>query len=170
MAHADSPATGYRFATAPADLLPELVELDERCFDDPWGARLLAEELAEPRALMLIATPAGATAPVGYACFHRLDDEAELLRLAVLPAHRRRGLGAELLRQGLARMGFPGPAPGIVRCFLEVEDRNRAAIALYRRHGFVQVGHRPGYYGRGRAALLFRLGPEVTSPGGATIR
>lgn len=67
--------------------------------------------------------------------------EAELLNLAVDPAFRRRGVASALLEALHAR----------TQCmvFLEVAAPNTAAIALYRRHGWEQVGIRPGYYSDG---------------------
>ena len=68
-------------------------------------------------------------------------DEAEVLNLAVDPAWRRRGVGSALLAAVLER------ARGTI--FLEVAEPNSAAIALYRKHGWVDVGLRSGYYNHG---------------------
>jgi ribosomal-protein-alanine N-acetyltransferase len=40
--------------------------------------------------------------------------------------------------------------------FLEVDERNVAARALYRRAGFYDVGRRQGYYQTGVSALVLR--------------
>jgi GNAT superfamily N-acetyltransferase len=55
--------------------------------------------------------------------------------MEVRPGHRRRGLAARMLRALLAW----GAAQGATRCYLQVEAGNEAALALYRRAGF--VGH-----------------------------
>ncbi len=68
--------------------------------------------------------------------------EAELLNIAVAAAHQRRGLGEKML--GL--IFEIAAAQHLDRIFLEVRASNLAAIALYRRAGFGQVGLRRGYY------------------------
>ena len=82
---------------------------------------------------------------------HRLDgfvlsrlaaDEAEILTIAVDPAQRGGGLGRKLLSNHLARLA----ARGIKALFLEVEQDNISARALYARTGFAEVGRRPAYY------------------------
>jgi len=76
-------------------------------------------------------------------CFWRwtAPGEAELLNIAVDPAFRRRGVASALLQT----LGVQ--AQGTV--FLEVAEPNTAAMALYRRLGWEQVGIRVGYYGQG---------------------
>jgi ribosomal protein S18 acetylase RimI-like enzyme len=65
-------------------------------------------------------------------------DEAEVLNIAVHPAHRQAGIAARLLAQVLA-----GPER---RIFLEVRESNAAAIRLYAAFGFQQTGRREEYY------------------------
>lgn len=69
-------------------------------------------------------------------------DEAELLTLAVDPAHQRQGLG----RQCLAQFEAEALDQGATRAFLEVAASNHAALALYRNTGWTQDGTRPNYY------------------------
>lgn len=63
--------------------------------------------------------------------------EREILNLAVAPSFRRLGIGSLLLSHELQ---------SAADFFLEVRESNVAAQTLYRRLGFIEVGHRTGYY------------------------
>lgn len=69
-------------------------------------------------------------------------DEASLLLITVRPEVRSKGLGCSLLRALLNKLA----TGDINRCLLEVRETNTAALALYRRCGFVRDGRRRGYY------------------------
>jgi [ribosomal protein S18]-alanine N-acetyltransferase len=79
-----------------------------------------------------------------------------MLTIAVTPASRRKGVGAALLASHLATLA----AEGAKSLHLEVEADNQAALALYRRFDFRQVGERKAYYrkadGMRAAALVLR--------------
>ena len=78
-------------------------------------------------------------------------DEAEILTVAVMPAARRGGLGAALMRAAMAECR----ARGADKMFLEVAETNAPARALYARLGFARVGTRRNYYpGGGHAFVL----------------
>jgi ribosomal-protein-alanine N-acetyltransferase len=94
-----------------------------------------------------------AAPPAGYAAFRHAAGEAELLRLAVLPEERRRGIARALVAEGIERL----LAAGVQVCFLEVRADNGPAIALYERLGFARIGRRRGYYRDGSDALRFAL-------------
>ena len=68
--------------------------------------------------------------------------EGEILTVAVARAHRRQGLGWRLMDAVLRELH----AQRAEALFLEVDETNVAAIALYRRLGFREVGKRPRYY------------------------
>lgn len=95
--------------------------------------------------------------PCGFVMSRIAADEAEVLSIVVAGARRRSGLGQALLAAHLAQLA----ARGVTRLFLEVEESNAPAIALYRRFGFATVGRREGYYpkpdGSRVAALVLRL-------------
>ena len=139
-----------RVRTAVAADLEAIARIERESMPQPWSARDFAPWLDEERGLLLIAEDAAE--PVGHAAYLLLPDGAELLRLAVAPVHRRRGVATRLVEAGLARLA----AAGRVACFLEVRQDNHAAVGLYRALGFRPAGRRAGYYGDGSDALLLR--------------
>ena len=143
------PAVAVR--PARAEDLDALVRLEEAGFRDPWPREMLECELTHPRALLLVA--ARGETPVGYAAFRQAADEAELLRLAVEPGERRRGVARALVAAGLDRLR----QGDIQVCFLEVRVDNEPAIQLYRALGFGVAGRRREYYRDGMDAIVFAL-------------
>ena len=144
-----------------------LATLEAEAFPEPWSRRLLADELRHPASLVLVAEDAGAV--VGYASFRRAADEAELLRVAVAPPARSRGVGRRLVEAGLHELARGGAA----RCFLEVRPANAQALALYRRLGFAETGRRRAYYPDGSDALILSRAVEpapASPPPGASPR
>jgi [ribosomal protein S18]-alanine N-acetyltransferase len=92
---------------------------------------------------------------IGFALSRIGADESELLTICLDPAERGQGRSHLLLQAHLAGLW----RRGVAHVFLEVEDANQPAIALYRRRGFTQVGERQGYYpkadrARARALLM----------------
>lgn len=81
----------------------------------------------------------------GYAVMMPGVGEAELLDIGIVAAFQGRGLGGELLQ----RMMELARGLGMQRMLLEVRTSNVAALALYRKQGFVEIGRRRGYYAAG---------------------
>lgn len=85
-----------------------------------------------------------------------VEDEAEILSVAVARARRGRGLARNLLNLHLRRLA----ALSVRAVFLEVDEHNNAAIRLYDRAGFREISRRPNYYpgagGKAVAALVLR--------------
>ncbi len=92
----------------------------------------------------------------GFAMFRLAEDECELLTIAVDPKRRNRGLGRALLTAAFADLVKTRART----LFLEVDETNASAIALYRRFGFAEIGKRKGYYpkadGSTATALVMR--------------
>jgi ribosomal-protein-alanine N-acetyltransferase len=78
----------------------------------------------------------------GYLVARAIDQEGEILNLAVAPERRRNGLGGKLLEAGLDAL----KTRGVADVFLEVRASNEAAIAMYLAHGFRPMGRRQEYY------------------------
>jgi ribosomal-protein-alanine N-acetyltransferase len=114
---------------------------------EAWGADAISLQLGlpgsfgllDPRGGMLLGSTAG--------------DDAEVLTLAVSPPVRRQGIASLLLRQAKALVA----ACGSVAIYLEVATGNIGALALYGRHGFVEVGRRRHYYADGSDAVVMCL-------------
>ena len=79
-------------------------------------------------------------APVGRLYVDRRDDEIRVIDIALLPEHRRAGIGGALLRDLLAEADRAGKP---VRIHVE---RNNPALRLYERLGFVRIGDTGVYY------------------------
>ena len=139
-----------------------LAALHAACFDTgsrshqqhAWDEAAMAQFIAGPSTLCLLAT-IGAENPRlgGFAIAQRAADEAELLTIGVLADARRRGLGAALLRHAASDLR----AVGVDALYLEVDETNAPAIALYRSLGAETVGRRPAYYEDGGDAAILRL-------------
>ena len=91
---------------------------------------------------------------VGFILSRSIVGEAEILSIAVARSRRGKGVGGRLLDRHLRRLS----GLGVRAVFLEVAEDNVAALRLYRRAGFRDVGRRKRYYEeRGeRAALVLR--------------
>lgn len=77
--------------------------------------------------------------PVGRLYVDRRDDEIRLVDIALLPEHRRRGIGSHLLRRILSEADAAGLP---VRIHVE---RQNPAMGLYRRLGFTDLADRGVY-------------------------
>ena len=132
-----------------------LAALHANCFAKAWDAAEMAQFIAAPDTICLIASAVDATggAPAGFLIARKAADEAELLTLCVLPAYRGLGLARALMREAMDALR----SSGATQLFLEVEDGNQAALRLYGSLGAVRVGQRKGYYEHGADAAIFSL-------------
>ena len=93
---------------------------------------------------------------LGYAVLMLAVDESELLDIAIDGARQRQGWGQRLLDE----MMVLARHFGMHRMVLEVRASNKAAITLYRKAGFRDIGLRRDYYqaenGREDAILMGR--------------
>lgn len=91
---------------------------------------------------------------LGFAIVQQIVDEATLFDICVLPSAQGKGLGKLLLEQVIA----DAQNHGAQVLMLEVRASNMAAIGLYQRLGFTEIGRRKGYYptidGREDAVLM----------------
>ena len=134
------------------DDLAAIMILERSGFASPeqWSERSwLGELLGEGRTVLI----ARAHQPVGMITIQTTGELADLHRLAVAPAYRRRGVGTALVKAALDTVRHLG----VRAVILEVRDTNDAAIMLYQKLGFEQLAARQNYYGPGQHALILKL-------------
>ncbi len=117
-----------------------LASLHKSCFDQGWSADTCDRLLASPGTFAVLAREGSEN--VGFVLARVAADEAEILSVGVSRPARRQGIGARIL--SAAARG--AAAAGATKLFLEVGTENVAALTLYRKLGFREVGRRPGYY------------------------
>src|SRR5690606_7715865 len=102
-------------------------------------------------------TGKGAAPPVGFVLARLAAGEGEILTVAVARAHRRQGLGWRLMAAVLRELhGQRAEA-----LFLEVDEANAPAIALYRRPAPSAGGKRPRYYASAQGPARGKSGALV---------
>ncbi len=123
----------------------DILVIEEHSFPHPWGAEVFLDELSQDTGFLeALCQRRGrhVAAVLGFCCLRRLHDEMHILKIATHPEARRQGHGAELLDHAISL----AQKAGCRALVLEVRKSNRAAINLYEKHGFQQVGVRKDYY------------------------
>jgi ribosomal-protein-alanine N-acetyltransferase len=113
-----------------------------------WGAGEFEQMIAERNTLVQRLRQGRSI--IGFIVSRIGGDEAEILSVAIAKSAQGRGLSRNLVMTHLGHLA----ARGVRTVFLEVEEANAPARALYRRTGFVDVGRREGYYQAGGAAAV----------------
>jgi len=76
-----------------------------------------------------------------------------VISIAVLPEHRRKGIGTALMKEAMAGMkGYKSK-----ECYLEVRVSNTPAVKLYEKLGFEASRVVRGYYADGEDAYIMSL-------------
>ena len=130
----------YKLTPMTIEHIPQIAALERACFSRPWSEESLQSELWNDSAVIIVAEGEDGTV-LGYAGLQTVLDEGYINNVAVDEKFRRQGVADELIaafvRFGQAKLAF---------LTLEVRASNAPAIALYAKHGFVEVGRRKNYY------------------------
>ncbi|MBM3926999.1 MAG: GNAT family N-acetyltransferase [Sphingomonadales bacterium] len=123
--------------------LNSVVHIMNRAFDPRFGEAWSSSQCIGMLALqgVWLTLACEGEALVGFAMGRAVAGDGELLLLAVEPERRGRGIGGTLLRSVIA----DARDRRAERLHLEMRAGN-PALALYRAHGFTQVGQRRAYY------------------------
>ena len=126
------------------DKAADCARLHAADFAHPWSADEMASLIARSTTLAAAALDPASGRLRGFVLSRLAADEAEILTIAVEPAWRGKGVGRALLAENLRQVANAGGKT----MFLEVDEANASAHALYARFGFIKVGERVGYYRR----------------------
>ena len=145
--------TAWEVWSASANEEEALVALEAISFAGrSWGEHSVRESFHVPGVAVLMAGT-NRRQPIGFLIWRDLGGEAEILSLGVAPGNQRGGVGKALLKDLMdrARQAYTD------RLFLEVDEGNLAACALYQQAGFTQSGLRKSYYRDGANAVMMQL-------------
>jgi ribosomal-protein-alanine N-acetyltransferase len=140
----------------PADMSDarDVASIHAASFDRPWGLMEFERMMAEENTLAHVA--GGEREAEAFVLSRLSADEAEILSIAVHPRRRGEGHSGRLLRAHTEALTLNR----IRTIFLEVEQTNAPALALYKRQGFTEVARRDAYYrrsdGSAATALVMR--------------
>ena len=125
--------------------LPAMSRMERESFDSYQGPDDLSKELAKNDGSNYIAVAELDGEKVGYANIHIVRGESQLYAIAIDSKFRGQGIGEILL----SHMIDKSRELGCNVMTLEVREGNTAAIELYKKMGFTEVGRRKGYYAKG---------------------
>lgn len=123
----------------------QILDIEQRSFKRPWHRDSFLYELTMADSFnygVKIKNSPAVEPIVAYICYRVFDAEMHLLKIAVSPEWRSRGMGQWLLVTCMEKE----KENGTIRILLEVRRSNRPAIAMYDKMGFCVIGKRRNYY------------------------
>jgi ribosomal-protein-alanine N-acetyltransferase len=134
--------------------ISRVLEIERRSYPFPWTRLIFSDCLRSGYSCWVCE---GQGEIEGYGIISVAAGEAHLLNLCVRPELKRRGIGTRILAH-LVSLARRHEAEVI---FLEVRRSNLAALELYRKMDFNELGFRKDYYpaaeGREDALILARV-------------
>jgi ribosomal protein S18 acetylase RimI-like enzyme len=104
--------------------LPGVVAVDVAAHDRPWGGLEIARRLGHPSTIGMVAGVDGRV--VGFALYTLARNEIEVIRFAVQPECRRRGVGARMMASLVGKL----TALSYERLAFEVRETDDLAVAF----------------------------------------
>jgi ribosomal-protein-alanine N-acetyltransferase len=134
--------------------IPAIHKIETKNYNFPWGEQIFKDCLNVSNYNCWICEELDVI--IGYSVVSMAAGEAHIMNICVDSQLQKQGVGAKLLENIIKRSGEK-----IERIFLEVRPSNLAAIALYSKRGFNEIGVRKGYYpaidGDREDAIMFAL-------------
>ena len=123
---------------------PKLSAIHGQGFARGWSDGEIEKLLASDHYFCLVAIRKGGNSknPLGFMIAKSIEDEAEIITIAVDKSARSRGVGSKLVQETIRKLQYDR----VKSLFLEVDESNQPAIKLYSRNQFRLLNTREGYY------------------------
>ena len=129
--------------------LADILSIEKKVFKHPWSKEQLSWELnSQPAAENYVMIARGNM--IGYLFSHVVDDDVQILNIAIDIPFQHKGYGEQLLSYFLDQFNTDSSI------HLEVRKSNFPAINLYLKFGFHETGIRKGYYADGEDAIIMQ--------------
>jgi len=129
--------------------LADILSIEKKVFKHPWSKEQLSWELnSQPAAENYVMIARGNM--IGYLFSHVVDDDVQILNIAINIPFQHKGYGEQLLSYFLDQFNTDSSI------HLEVRKSNFPAINLYLKFGFHETGTRKGYYSDGEDAIIMQ--------------
>ncbi len=129
--------------------LADILSIEKKVFKHPWSKEQLSWELnSQPAAENYVMIARGNM--IGYLFSHVVDDDVQILNIAIDIPFQHKGYGEQLLSYFLDQFNADSSI------HLEVRKSNFPAINLYLKFGFHETGTRKGYYADGEDAIIMQ--------------
>ena len=129
--------------------LADILSIEKKVFKHPWSKEQLSWELnSQPTAENYVMIARGNM--IGYLFSHVVDDDVQILNIAIDIPFQHKGYGEQLLSYFLDQFNTD------ISIHLEVRKSNFPAINLYLKFGFHETGSRKGYYADGEDAIIMQ--------------
>ena len=130
--------------------LEGIMALEKDSLEHPWSKEDVRVMLTSNRYNAIVCVDVDRI--VGYAGASYVIDEAEIGNICVNSEYRRQGIGSRIWRELEANLR----CKNVKTVFLEVEESNASARAMYEKLGFVSYNVRQDYYGHKKSAVLMK--------------
>ena len=124
--------------------VPAMARIERDSFGAPWSAEEITKDVTAGGNIYVAVAECGEE-KAGYGEIRMVAGEAQIYNIAIDPGFRRAGIGEALLRHMIEK----AEEDGCSLVTLEVRGGNEAAMTLYHKLGFREVGRRRGYYEKG---------------------
>ena len=129
--------------------LADILSIEKKVFKHPWPKEQLSWELnSQPVTENHVMIARGNM--IGYLFSHVVDDDVQILNIAIDIPFQHKGYGEQLLSYFLDQFNAD------ISIHLEVRKSNFPAINLYLKFGFHETGTRKGYYSDGEDAIIMQ--------------
>jgi len=136
--------------------LERLYEIEKECFvEEAFTKKQISLLLTDYNSVSLMAREDSEI--VGFIIGMIYPDgkvvNGHILTIDISPSRRRKGVGQMLLRE----MENIFVQKGVQACLLEVREDNVAAISLYHKLGYEEIGRLENYYGKANGIYLKKI-------------